>query len=214
MAKQTFCYIITMESNMLPAINVTNVPLPRTLLQMQCTVRATRRKPKIVQASVKPTPTKAKRQEKPPLKAADHVIMPIIAPNTHVHQPILKGIEPNATPKKKHAANTATQLSASQMCLLGSTTGAFKGQNDSHAIFLTHGKNIAALAKADLLAKQKQTDLGLLDEILVEKGPKGLVYPERVLQRLRKRYKENLKIQLTRKAQVLEELRILLRNLM
>lgn len=111
---------------------------------------------------------------------------------------------------QKHAK--ITQLTSSQLNLLASTTGAFRGPGDSYAMFLTTGKRTSGMARKALHSKLKATDLGDYDEILVEQSEKftkiSVARNPRMIDRLRKKHKEYIREELGRKTQVLEEIRI------
>ncbi|KAI8915973.1 hypothetical protein EDD86DRAFT_272853 [Gorgonomyces haynaldii] len=105
-----------------------------------------------------------------------------------------------------------SQLSPSELNLLSKTTGPFRGPTDSYALFLTLGKKTTTLGRRVLATKLKQTDLGLLDEIIVEKNPNRttILRNQKTMERLRRKHKEHLRKEVARKSHVLEELRIMI----
>nr|KAJ3422390.1 hypothetical protein HK105_008309 [Polyrhizophydium stewartii] len=107
-------------------------------------------------------------------------------------------------------SNPLTALTGSQLNLLGNTTGTFRGPGDVYARFLMGGRSIRIGARRALAAALHATEIGAMDEFLIDKnlGRSNASKNPRAIERLRKKYKETLKQRMIQKVQTLEETRV------
>ncbi|KAI8927692.1 hypothetical protein BC831DRAFT_510596 [Entophlyctis helioformis] len=114
-------------------------------------------------------------------------------------------------PRSPKAANPLSALTGSQLNLLSSTTGNFRGPGDVYARFLMGGRNIRISARRALAAALHATETGAMDEFLVDKNASrinAVAKNPRAIERLRKKHKELLKHQMVHKVETLEETRV------
>ena len=113
-------------------------------------------------------------------------------------------------PAKPKTEYKPPQLSNLELSFLAERTGGFRGPLDVYASYLTAGKKAATLLHRSVAEKLRATDMGLMDEILIEKGQKTFAKNARMLERIRTKFKDSFQVEMTQKMQTLEHTRIMI----